>query len=180
MKSTARAAWALAAVLAGGAARGADDGPVSRPAPAPSPAEVQRVWDYYYRGGAGPVLVDVKLCSEMGREGGARFECVKELGPEGARPYSTVYVWQSYLLPQGAVVDDLAVQLKQGDTVRETRDVRLKGEGWRVRTWAAVRVGKPGTWSVSVLRGTRPLRQVTLQVRDAPAEPARVSDVGTP
>lgn len=173
------AAWAWAVVLAsGGVAQAADDKAAGRPAPAPSAAEVQRVWDYYYRGGAGPVLVDVKVCTEVGREGGARFECTKELGPEGARPYSTLYVWQSYLLPQGAVVDDLAVQLKQGDTVRETRDVRLKGDGWRVRTWAAVRVGKPGTWSVSVLRGTRALRQVTVQVRDEAAP--RVSDVATP
>ena len=134
------------------------------PAARPSPEAVKATWDYYYGGqGQGPVLVEARLCLEVGREGAQKYECLKEVPADGVKAGTPVMLWQSYLLPQGEQVDDLVVQVKLGGTVRETKDVVLKGEGWRARQWTGVRFTKAGSWSVSVLRGEQVLR--TLEVR---------------
>jgi len=135
------------------------------PVPRPSPEAVKSTWDYYYRAqGQGPVLVELKLCLEVAREGPRRFECTVEAPAGGLKAGTPVMVWQSYLLPQGDTADDLTVQVKQGGTLRETKDVTLKGEGWRARQWVGVRFTRPGAWSVSVLRGGQVLRTLDVKV----------------
>ena len=135
------------------------------PAARPSPEAVKSTWDYFYRGqGQGPVLVELKLCLEVDKEGPNRFECTKEAPAGGVKAGTPVLVWQSYLVPQGDSADDLTVQVKQGATLRETRDVTLKGEGWRSRQWVGVRLTKPGAWSISVLRGDKVLRTLDVKV----------------
>ncbi|MBF5043531.1 hypothetical protein FGE12_14120 [Aggregicoccus sp. 17bor-14] len=136
--------------------------PVSKP----SPEAVKSTWDYFYKAqGQGPLLVDLKLCSEVAKEGPNRFECTQEVAPDAVKAGSTVMVWQSYLVPQGDSVEDLMVQVKQGTTVRETKDLKLKGEGWRARQWVGVRFPKPGSWSVTVLRGDQVLRTLDVKVQ---------------
>lgn len=140
----------------------------TKPAPpvvAPSPDAVQHVWDYFYKGqGQGPLLVEAKLCLEVAKEGPQRFECTALVPPEGVKAHSNVVVWQSHLVPQGEIVEDLVVQVKQGNTVRETKDVKLKGEGWRARSWVNVRVGKAGDWSVQLMRQDKVLKTLNLKV----------------
>ena len=57
------------------------------------------------------------------------------------------------------------MQLKQGNTVRETKDVKVKGEAWRTRTWTGVRIAKPGEWTISVMRGEQLLKEVKLTAK---------------
>ena len=132
---------------------------------APSADAVRDTWNYFYKGqGQGPVLVEARLCTEVGKEGANKFECVAEVPPEGIKANSNVMVWQSYLVPQNDSVEDLMVQVKQGNTVRETKDVKVKGEGWRSRQWPGVRLSKPGDWTVVILRGDQVLKTLNVKV----------------
>ena len=157
-----RFSFALSLSLALGALPALAQAPVAKP----SPEAVKSTWDYFYKAqGQGPVLVDLKLCSEVAKEGPNRFECTQEVAADAVKAGSTVMVWQSYLVPQGDSVEDLMVQVKQGTTVRETKDLKLKGEGWRARQWVGVRFPKPGAWSVTVLRGDQVLRTLDVKVQ---------------
>jgi hypothetical protein len=134
-----------------------DEAPAATPANKPSADGVRDTWNYFYKGqGQGPVLVEAKLCTEVAKEGPNKFECIAELDPAGGvKAGTTVMLWQSYLVPQGDSIEDLSVQVKQGTTVRETKDVKVKGDGWRSRQWTGVRLNKPGSWTVSVAARTR-------------------------
>jgi hypothetical protein len=142
------------------------EAPAGTPVNKPSADSVKSTWEYFYKGqGQGPVLVDAKLCTEVAKEGPNKFECIAEVNPsEGVKAGTRVMLWQAYLVPQGDTIEDLMVQVKQGDTVRETKDVKIKGEGWRVRQWTGVRLSKPGSWTVSVLRGDETLKEIQVKV----------------
>ena len=132
---------------------------------APAADAVRDTWNYFYKGqGQGPVLVDAKLCTEVGKEGANKFDCVTEVPAEGIKANSTVMVWQSYLVPQGDSIEDLMVQVKQGNVVRETKDVKVKGEGWRSRQWTGVRLSKAGDWSIVIMRGDQVLKTLNVKV----------------
>lgn len=142
-------------------------------APAEAPAvskpnadAVKGTWDYFYKGqGQGPVLVEAKLCTEVAKEGPNKFECISEVNPsEGVKANTPVMLWQAYLVPQGEVIEDIMIQVKLGNTVRETKDVKLKGDGWRSRQWSGVRLNKPGNWTVNVLRGEETLKEIQVKV----------------
>ena len=157
---------AMCAVVAfGGVAMAQDAAPAAEPVKVPSADAVKSTWDYFYKGQTqGPVLVEAKLCTEVAKDGPNKFECTAEVAPEGVKANTTVMVWQSYLVPQGDTVEDLMVQTKQGNVVRETKDVKIKGEGWRARQWTGVRLNKPGNWSVSVMRGDQTLKEIQVKV----------------
>jgi hypothetical protein len=139
--------------------------PTGTPVSKPSSDSVKSTWEYFYKGqGQGPVLVDAKLCTEVAKEGPNKFECIAEVNlNEGVKAGTSVMLWQAYLVPQGDT-EDLMVQVKQGNTVRETRDVKVKGEGWRSRQWTGVRLNKPGSWTVSVLRGDETIKEIPIKV----------------
>lgn len=162
-----------AVVAFGGTAMAQDQAPAPETAPArepvkaPTPEAVKSTWDYFYKGqGQGPLLVEARLCTKVDTEKDSptRFECVTEVGPEGIKANTSVQVWQSYLVPQGDSIEDLMVQTRQGNVVRETKDVKLKGEGWRTRQWTGVRLGKPGDWTVTILRGDQVLKTLNVKV----------------
>jgi hypothetical protein len=139
--------------------------PTGTPVNKPSADSVKSTWDYYYKGqGQGPVLVEAKLCTEVPTDGPNKNECSIEVDPAGVKAGATVKVWQAYLVPQGDSIEDLMVQVKQGNTVRETRDVKVKGEGWRAYRWTSVRLNKPGTWTVSIMRGDQTLKELQVKV----------------
>jgi hypothetical protein len=141
--------------------------PAQEPVKAPSADAVRSTWDYFYKGqGQGPVLVDIKLCTKVDTEKDSptKFECLSEVGPEGVKANTPVYVWQAYLVPQGDTIEDMMVQVKQGNVVRETKDVKLKGEGWRARQWTGVRLSKPGEWTVNIMRGDQELKTLRVKV----------------
>jgi hypothetical protein len=139
--------------------------PAQAPVKAPSADAVRDTWNYFYKGqGQGLVLVEAKLCTEVAKDGPNKFECTTEVAPEGVKAGTSVMLWQSYLVPQGDSVEDLLVQVKQGTVVRETKDVKVKGEGWRARQWTGVRLNKPGAWSISIMRGDQVLKEVQVKV----------------
>lgn len=164
---------AMCAVVAfGGVAMAQDaaapaEAPAHEPVKAPSAEAVQSTWDYYYKAkGQGPVLVDARLCTKVDTEKDSptKFECVAEVGPEGVKANTSVNVWQAYLVPQGDT-EDLMVQTKLGNVVRETKDVRVKGEGWKTRTWNSVRLSKAGDWTISILRGDQVLKTFNVKAQ---------------
>jgi hypothetical protein len=132
----------------------------------PSADAIRDTWNFFQNGkGQGLVLVDLKLCTDIAKDGPNKFECATEIGADGVKAGTNVNVWQAYLLPQGDLIEDLTVQLKQGNTVRETKDVKVKGESWRTRTWTGVRIAKPGEWTISVMRGEQLLKEVKLTAK---------------
>ncbi|MFY2558702.1 hypothetical protein ACN469_13830 [Corallococcus terminator] len=143
----------------------APDAPAKESVKAPSADAVRDTWNYFYKGqGQGPVLVEAKLCTEVAKDGPNKYECTAEVGAEGVKANTTVMLWQAYLVPQGDSVEDVMVQTKQGNVVRETKDVKLKGDGWRARQWTGVRLNKPGTWSITVMRGDQVLKELQVKV----------------
>jgi hypothetical protein len=142
------------------------EAPAGTPVSKPSGDAVKGTWDYFYKGqGQGPVLVEAKLCTEVAKDGPNKFECTAEVNPsEGVKAGTTVMLWQAYLVPQGDSIEDIMVQVKQGSTVRETKDVKVKGDGWRARQWTGVRLNKPGSWTVSVVRGDQTLKEIQVKV----------------
>ncbi|CAM3631393.1 hypothetical protein G4177_02330 [Corallococcus sp. ZKHCc1 1396] len=157
----------LCAVLGVATVAGAQEAaaPAAQPVKAPSADAVRDTWNFFYKGqGQGPVLVEAKLCTEVAKDGPNKYECTAEVGPEGVKAGTAVMLWQSYLVPQGDSVEDLTVQVKQGATVRETKDVKVKGEGWRARQWTGVKLAKPGAWTVSIMRGDQVLKEVPVKV----------------
>ncbi|HZH79531.1 MAG TPA: hypothetical protein VEY88_26150 [Archangium sp.] len=160
---------AMCAVVAFGGVAMAQDAapaaPAAEPVKAPSGDAVKSTWDYFYKAqGQGPVLVEAKLCTEVTKDGPNKFECTAEVAPEGVKANTTVMVWQSYLVPQGDTVEDLMVQTKLGNVVRETKDVKVKGEGWRARQWTGVRLNKAGDWSINIMRGDQVLKTISVKV----------------
>jgi nucleoid-associated protein YgaU len=131
----------------------------------PSPEAVNAVWDFWFRGqGGGVVLADARLCLEVARDGADRFACAREVDAAGVPAQTNVYAWQAYLVPQGDQVEDITVQLYLGDTLRETKDVQVKGDGIRARNWTALRFAKPGAWRVVIRRGDTVLRTLPVKV----------------
>ena len=157
---------AMCAVVAfGGVAMAQDAAPAAEPVKAPSGDAVKSTWDYFYKAqGQGPVLVEAKLCTEVAKDGPNKFECTVEASPDGVKAGSNVMLWQSYLVPQGDSIEDLMVQVKQGNVVRETKDVKVKGEGWRARQWTGVRLNKAGDWTVTIMRGEQELKSIKVKV----------------
>lgn len=156
----------LCAVLGMATVAGAQEAaPAAESVKPPSADAVRDTWNYFYKGqGQGPVLVEAKLCTEVAKDGPNKYECTAEVGPEGVKAGANVMLWQSYLVPQGDSVEDLTVQVKQGNTVRETKDVKVKGEGWRARQWTGVKLPKPGSWTVAIMRGDQVLKEVPVKV----------------
>ncbi|MDY7225867.1 hypothetical protein [Hyalangium rubrum] len=140
--------------------------PTGAPVTKPTADGVKNTWDYFYRGqGQGPVLIEAKLCTEVGKEGANKYECTAEVDmAAGVKSGTSVMLWQAYLVPQGDSYEDIMVQVKQGNTVRETKDVKVKGDGWRARQWTGVRLNKPGSWTVSVMRGDQTLKELQVKV----------------
>ncbi len=132
----------------------------------PDANAVKATWDYFYRGQTqGPILVEAKLCTDVAKDGANKFECTAEVDTAaGVKANTTVMLWQAYLVPQGDTYEDLLVQVKQGATVRETKDVKIKGEGWRSRQWTGVNLNKPGSWTISVMRGEQTLKEIQVKV----------------
>jgi hypothetical protein len=143
------------------------DPPAEPAAAKPAPDCVKQVWDYFEHGkGGGPVLGDAKLCTDISKSGDNKDECTAEVPASGVAAGTVVYLWQAYMVPKNDEVGDLSVQVKLNDTVRETKDVSIvKGTYWRQRTWSGVKLSKPGTWTLAVMRGGTALKTFTVKVQ---------------
>ncbi|HEU4759171.1 MAG TPA: hypothetical protein VFT91_04225 [Dehalococcoidia bacterium] len=167
----------LAATLAlavSGAALAADPAPAAPPAETPAAAPVEKpsadcvksFWNFYFNGkGQGLVLAEAKLCLEVAKDGPNKSECIKEVPAEGVKPGTMINVWQAYLVPNGDTIEDMSIQLKLGDQIRETKDVKVNGASIRWRSWNAFRIPKAGTWTINILRGSETLKSLQLTAK---------------
>lgn len=142
------------------------EGPAAEVKP-PSADQLKAVWDFYEKGkGGGLVLGDAKLCTDVAKTGDQKAECTAEVTEAGVKPGTLVYVWQAYLVPRGDEIGDVTIVVKQGETIRETKDVStLKGEAWRVRTWQGITLRKAGTWTINIQRGDKTLKSFNVKVQ---------------
>jgi hypothetical protein len=132
----------------------------------PSADAAKSTVEYYLKGkGGGPILLDAKLCTEVDKkEGATKNECIAEVDTSaGVKANTPVTLWLSYLVPQGDTYEDVQLQVKQGDTVRETKDLVFK-EGLRSRQWPGVRLNKAGSWTVTLSRGGETLKEFQVKV----------------
>ncbi|MBS2032859.1 MAG: hypothetical protein JST54_33605 [Deltaproteobacteria bacterium] len=141
--------------------------PVTAFADPPTGDQVKAVWDFFEHGqGQGPVLGEGKLCTEISKGGDNKNECTAEVPAEGVKAGTIVYVWQAYMVPEKDEVKDLSVQVKQDNTIRETKDVDvIKGTYWRQRTWSGVKLAKAGNWTISIMRGDKTLKSWSVKVQ---------------
>ncbi|HVE83694.1 MAG TPA: hypothetical protein VND93_12625 [Myxococcales bacterium] len=165
-------AAATLALAVAGAAFAADPPPAeaaaapSAPVEKPTPECVRTFWNFYFSGkGQGFVLADARLCLEVAKDGPTKTDCTKEVPAEGVKPGTLVNVWQAYLVPQGEVIEDMSIQLKLGDQVRETKDVKINGSSIRWRTWSAVRIPKAGKWTINIMRGADVLKSLEVTAK---------------
>lgn len=135
---------------------------------APSADAVKNVWEYFNKGqGQGPVLADWKVCLDVHKKGESAFECTEEIPAEGVKAGTMVMLWQAYIVPQGDKYEDLAIQVKHNDVIRETKDVKVEGKTWRSRTWNGVRLSKPGKWNLVIMKGEQVLKSIPVNVTES-------------
>jgi len=146
----------------------ADQGaaPAAAPMEKPSPECVKSFWNFWLNGkGQGLVLADAKLCLDVAKDGPQKFECTKEVPAEGVKKGDMINVWQAYLVPQNDAVEDISIQLKLGDQVRETKDVKVNGASIRSRSWNAFRIPKAGKWTITITRGSETLKSMEVTAK---------------
>jgi hypothetical protein len=133
----------------------------------PSPEAVRAFWNFYFFGkGQGLVLADAKLCTEIAKEGPNKSDCAKEISAaEGVKAPQIINVWQAYLVPKDDTIEDITIQLKLGDQIRETKDVKVNGASIRYRNWTGLRIPKAGKWTINIMRGSETLKSMELVAR---------------
>lgn len=158
---------ALALVLASSAA-GAEQ---------PAGDEVRKVMEFYRHGqGQGIVMSETRLCADIVREGENRNECDMDLEATGAAKGQPVYLWMSFMVPEG---DEARVRIdfEQGGTTHYKKDFSVSGS-LRYRAWRRMKFPRSGEWTAkvyqdlgdkSVLLGSK-----TFQVSDAAPAAAAV------
>lgn len=166
MSSSIRLVAVALALLCGHAARAQDAEAAKKlqNTARPSAEAIQAFWTYYFHGkGQGPLLAEAKLCLEVAKDGPAKAECLREAPASGVKTGTPIYIWQAFVVPQGEGETTLSVQVKHGDTLRETKDLVIRGESVRSRHWTHVRLAKPGQWTFVLLRGGEPYRTLVVE-----------------
>ncbi len=128
----------------------------------PSPEAAKSVIEFFYDGqGQAPVLADAVLCKDIERKDkDKKFDCLAKYGatvPQG----ETVNVYLTYVIPHGDE-KELMIQASHEGVVRATKDVKIKGQGLRTRTWRGFKVSKPGKWEFKVLDGATVTKTLTI------------------
>jgi hypothetical protein len=131
--------------------------------------EAKRVTDYLANGkDKGPLLVELVACLSIDAKKGSPtlWECTEPVsGP--VKKGATVHGWTSWLLPKDGKWDDVAVQYVFEGQPRNTFDLTLDGTAWgvaRARSFKSASLTKSGKWEIKILRGTKELKSVTVQV----------------
>jgi hypothetical protein len=151
----------VAGMMVSGAAVAQD-----KPVTVPAADAVKAVWDFQANGqGKGIVLGDSWLCLEVQTKGDNVGQCVEGKGipSEGVKAGGTVNLVQAYLIPKGDQPENVTVQVKIGETVRETKDVKMpKGAFNRHLTWTGVTLKKPGAYTLTVMNGDAAMKSLTV------------------
>ncbi len=132
----------------------------------PKPEDIKSTWDFFYKGqGKGPILVDSKLCLEIAADGPEKYNCETELKTGTAKIGTKINVWSSFMLPQG---DETTINVKYilNDVVVNTREAKIRGEGWRIRYWFNYEVASAGNWKITLNVGETVLSTFNLKVTE--------------
>lgn len=142
--------------------------PVEVAAPAPETAAVQRVFEYFRRGEAGPVLGHLVPCLELelGKRSPRRYEC-KEKVVGAVKPGTEVFAWTDWLVPRdtkGAAY----IQFEKDGKVRLERRVPLKGKPRSpiVPATAGAKLSQVGIYVLRVKLDGRTLAEVSVEVKE--------------
>jgi hypothetical protein len=129
----------------------------------PAPDQVKAVWDHFQKGqGKGPVLGDAVLCKTVEQKNkDTKFECAEPMG-DSATKGDTVNVWVAFLVPKDEAIETVTVQALLDGQVRETKDLKLKGESMRTRTWTAFTLKKAGKWEFKIMDGDKALKTLSI------------------
>jgi hypothetical protein len=129
----------------------------------PSPESIKSVWDHFYKGqGKGAVLGEAILCKKVEQKvKETKFDCVEEMG-ESAAKGDTVNVWVAFLVPKDDMIETITVQALHEGQIRETKDLKLKGESPRTRTWSAFTLKKAGKWEFKIQDGDKVLKTLSI------------------
>jgi hypothetical protein len=129
----------------------------------PAPDQVKAVWDHFYKGqGKGPVLAEAVLCKTVEQKAkDTKFDCTEQFG-ETAQKGDTINVWVAFLVPKDEKIETVTVQAFLDGQVRETKDLTLKGESMRTRTWTAFTLKKAGKWEFKIQDGEKTLKTLSI------------------
>ena len=128
----------------------------------PTGAQVKAVMDFYYKGQGQPaVLADASLCKDIERKKKeTKYDCNEEFGASASKG-DTVNVYMTFMVPRDDTADFM-VQAALDGVVRSTKDVEVKGNFWRARTWKAFTLKKAGKWEFKILKGADVLKTLTI------------------
>lgn len=135
----------------------------------PSPQEARRFLDFYYNGqDRGVVLAEVRVCTDVPRDGDQAYECVGEVAPNAVQTDQSYFLRMVFVVPQGIEDVPIAVQYTHQGTTRDTDEVTVSGS-IRYRTWTVFTLREAGPWQIQIARitdaGTEGLRTLDVQAQ---------------
>jgi hypothetical protein len=108
---------------------------------------------YYVHGQAGgPILMDLSLCAEVGRNPEGRLECTAALGPT-LKKGDKLTAFVRFFAPKGGKYEDVKVRFLLNGEVRTTSDMTITESWTGYANYKTSQASKAGTWEVQVLRG---------------------------
>ncbi|MDP2340115.1 MAG: hypothetical protein Q8O67_04090 [Deltaproteobacteria bacterium] len=123
------------------------------PPPAPSADEIKRVAAYYLHGqAAGPILMELTLCSEIGKNTEGKLACGAEL-PASVKKGDPITAFVKFFAPKGGKYEDLKIRFLLDGEVRTTSDMTVTESWTGYANYKKTTASKAGTWEVQVLRG---------------------------
>jgi hypothetical protein len=123
------------------------------PPPAPTADEIKRVTAYYLKGAAaGPILLELTLCSEIGKNDEGKMACGPEL-PASIKKGDAITAFVKLFAPKGGKYEDLKVKFLLDGEVRTTADFTVTESWTGYGNYKKTTASKAGTWEVQVLRG---------------------------
>lgn len=114
----------------------------------PSQSSINDVVSYYYDGQGVPILAEYKLCSDIGRVGPERNECLGEIAVENLVQEQAVYLWMSYLVPKGTH-SELLLHYNHDGITRDASNLKVSGS-IRYRTWKKIKLSRSGHWELPI------------------------------
>lgn len=141
--------------------------PAKLDAPAPGAAAVQRVFEYFRRGDAGPVLGHLVPCLELelAKSSPRRYEC-KTPVRGSVKPGTEVFAWTDWLVPRD-MKGSAEIQFVKDGKVRLAKRVTLKGKPRTpiVPATAGAKLSQLGIYTLRVKLDGRILSEVSVEVR---------------
>ncbi len=160
----------------------ADSGPDSgtRSGTGPSATELQKVFSYYDSMTPGQaVLVDYKICQDIHRSGIDKNNCNTEIGPKGVEANTSAYVWLQLMVPAHTGPGNLLLQFDHNGVTRKVKTLPISG-AFRYRTWAKIKLDRPGGWSIRVLQdgsdGVSTLGDIPLTIANASSQTVKLEN----